>query len=206
MSMRKFLRGEEPPVLAKHGKEWGREWEPRCKGGGFYWHEHGNRKVNHILLDGLKKQTQNHCSFCDAYPVAPPGQDNIEHFRPKSQYPLEAFAWDNLYYCCNFCQGQKREKFDEKLLRPDAPGYRFDDYFRWDYTSGDLHPNPGAPLENRERARITIEMYGLNTAHPQSRCDERDKVAAMSNSAIQQDKHPYRNFLFQTESPNPPNV
>jgi uncharacterized protein (TIGR02646 family) len=196
--MRQFKRGEKPPVLTGHGDAWGKEWEKRQKAGGkFYWRQVGGQPVNQLLVPKLAEQTQGHCSFCDAYPVSPPSLATVEHFRPKSQFPLLAFVWDNLYYCCDFCQNQKLEMFDEKLLRPDASDYRFDDYFRWNFLSGELELNLDASHENQDRARITIRLYGLNIGHPTVRRLERDKIAA--TSVDNHDDYPYRNFLFQGE-------
>ncbi len=98
MSMRQFNRGDTPPVLTEHGEAWGREWEQRQKAGGtFHWHKVVGQSVNQSLVPILAEQTQGHCSFCDAYPVSPPSLATIEHFCPKSKFPLLAFVWDNLY-------------------------------------------------------------------------------------------------------------
>jgi len=204
MSMRPFKRGTTPRILKERGEEWAKAWERRQKAGGeFFWPSVDGQKVNRAILPALEEQTQSHCSFCDAYPVSPPSLETIEHFRPKGRFPLEAFTWENLYYCCDFCQNHKRDKVDEErlLLRPDDPAYRFDDYFSWNFLSGELLPNPNATPENRGRAQVTIDTYGLNSGHPGQRCEERDKVARMSG--VQQDEHPYRNFLFISEqNPN----
>ena len=201
MSMRPFKRSETPPILAECGGEWSKKWVIRQKDKkDFDWPTVDGNRINHILLQSLMPQTQEHCSFCDVFPVSPPSKDTIEHFRPKSKFSSEAFAWDNLYFCCDFCQGQKREKYDEKTLRPDESGYCFDDYFRWHYPSGKLEPNPDASCENQERAQITIDIYGLNNGHPRRRLKESEKLAHLASSAdINRDELPYRNFLFQDE-------
>jgi hypothetical protein len=69
----------------------------RCGGGGTKLTIDA-AKVNQKLLPLLKNQTQDHCSFCDAFPVDPPSIPTIEHFRPKTAFPKEAFKWENLYY------------------------------------------------------------------------------------------------------------
>ena len=143
--MRKFERAAEPEFLAAKWQAWGLEWEQRRAekpGAAFYWHQVEGVPVNQKLLPLLKAQTQEHCSFCDNYPVSPPSIDTIEHFRPKARYPREAYHWPNLYYCCMHCQ-QKSDSFDEGALRPDAEDYCFDSYFRWDFTLGIIEPNRG---------------------------------------------------------------
>lgn len=86
--MRKFRREAAPEFLAGRWEAWGREWEERQrKGGSFHWHQVDGEMVNQRLLPGLRAQTQDHCSFCGAFPVSPPSDPTIEHFRPKSRFP-----------------------------------------------------------------------------------------------------------------------
>jgi uncharacterized protein (TIGR02646 family) len=169
--MRKFQRAQQPDFLVDRWESWGAAWERRRsnnQGARFYWPQFQGKAVNELLLPPLKEQTQDHCSFCDSFPVSPPSIDTIEHFRPKSRFPKEACRWDNLYFCCMHCQ-QKFEEFDVDLLRPDADDYYFDKYFRWDFTRGTLEVNEHAPIENQRRAQITIKLYRLNERHPRWR-------------------------------------
>ena len=169
--MRGFRRLPSPVFLLKNYQVWGEEWDrrhsenPRAQ---FNWRQIDGKKVNHLLLIPLKEQTSAHCSFCDCYPVSPPGTDTIEHFKPKSAFPLEAYRWENLYFCCNHCQ-KKGDAYDELLLRPDAEDFRFEDYFQWEYSTGELKPNPESSPENQKRAEVTIELYLLNERHPELR-------------------------------------
>lgn len=169
--MRKFVRLGEPDFLADKWEKWGIEWEKRRNenpAASFHWHQIDGERVNQKLLSRLKAQTQDHCSFCDAFPVSPPSIDTIEHFRPKTKFPKDAYRWNNLYYCCVHCQ-QKGEEFDEALLNPDAEDYEFDRYFLWDFTTGEMMVNQLASLEDQNRAKVTIELYRLNEGHPRNR-------------------------------------
>ena len=169
--MRGFERLPAPDFLLEKFHYWGVQWEKRHSenpSAQFNWRQIDGEKVRDLLLVPLKKQTSAHCSFCDCYPVSPPGDDTIEHFKPKSAYPLEAYCWENLYFCCNHCQ-KKGADYDVRLLRPDAEGFRFEDYFRWEYSTGELKPNPESSSENQRRAEITIELYLLNVRHPELR-------------------------------------
>ena len=166
--MRKFQRVNQPDFLVERWEAWGMRWERRLlnnPGARFNWPKFQRKPVNQLLLPHLKEQTQDHCSFCDIFPVSPPSDDTIEHFRPKSLFPKEVCRWDNLYYCCRHCQ-KKLEEFDEDLLRPDDHDYDFDKYFRWDFILGTLEVNGNAPLENQKRAEVTIRLYRLNVGHP----------------------------------------
>jgi uncharacterized protein (TIGR02646 family) len=169
--MRKFQRVAEPSFLSARWEAWGLEWEQRRVDNprtNFHWHQVDGEPVNQKMLPFLKGQTQDHCSFCDNFPVSPPSIDTIEHFRPKADYPREAYQWENLYFCCMHCQ-QKSIEFDEGLLRPDSVDYEFDRYFRWDYTLGTLEINEQASPEDKQRAEVTRRLYLLNVGHPSLR-------------------------------------
>ncbi len=193
--MRKFQRGEEPDFLAANWEAWGLSWEQRKASNPnaqFHWHKLGGEAVNHKLLPPLKNQTQDHCSFCDGFPVSPPGLDTIEHFRPKNTFPREAYHWTNLYFCCPHCQ-QKGDEFDECLLQPDSPDYEFDRFFRWDFTLGTIEVNEMASQTDQQRAVTTRNLYRLNEGHPVQR-----KIWAHWRLKLKEeplDTFPYRDYI-----------
>ena len=95
--MRKFKRSQEPEFLASNWEKWGQDWEARRAGNhksAFHWHQINEVPVNQLLLPILKNQTQDHCSFCDNYPVSPPSIDTIEHFRPENPFPTGGLSLD----------------------------------------------------------------------------------------------------------------
>lgn len=193
--MRKFQRGLEPEFLAARREAWGLEWEQRHaadSGTRFNWHQVDGEPVNRKLIPLLKAQTQDHCSFCDNFPVSPPSIDTIEHFRPKARFPREAYRWANLYFCCMYCQ-QKSDDFDEAALQPDAVDYEFDRYFRWDYTLGTIEVNERASAGDQHRARVTIKLYRLNVSHPIWRKLWLTRRARLKDDPL--DSLPYRDFI-----------
>jgi len=193
--MRKFQRVNQPAFLVDRWEAWGVDWERRKSKNAkarFNWHTFEGKPVNELLLPPLREQTQEHCSFCDSFPVSPPSDDTIEHFRPKGSFPREAYHWENLYFCCRHCQ-QKFEEFDEALLRPDADDYDFDQYFRWDFTQGTIEINEHAPVENQKRADVTIRLYRLNEKHPRWR-----RLAMRRRKQGKEDpldEFPYRHYV-----------
>jgi uncharacterized protein (TIGR02646 family) len=199
--MRKFVRVETPAILAEKWEEWGREWEERRRvtaNAEFHWHKVDKVPVNQMILPELKRQFQEHCSFCDNYPISPPSIDTIEHFRPKTKYHREAYQWENLYYCCAFCQ-RKGAGFDDALLRPDAEDYTFERYFRCDYTTGNIEVNEQATAEDQNRARTTLRLYDLNNGHPSLRKRELYQRRKMPDHAL--DDFAYRDFVGSPVSP-----
>lgn len=193
--MRKFNRLPCPEFLENRWVKWGQDWKDRRlknPSAQFHWHQLDGQPVNQLLLPNLKKQTQDHCSFCDQFPVSPPSLETIEHFRPKTEFPLEAYRWENLYFCCDFCQS-KGANFDEKLLRPDSPEYFFERYFYWDYTEGTLEINKQACKEDQDRASVTVLLYKLNVEHPKLRRLELRKRSRASDMPL--DEFAYRDFI-----------
>ena len=193
--MRRFQRASEPEFLASVWEAWGLEWEQRHAANAstaFNWHQIEGERVNQKLLPLLKAQTQDHCSFCDNFPVSPPSIDTIEHFRPKAHYPREAYRWSNLYFCCMHCQ-QKSDDFDEATLQPDAADYQFDRYFRWDYTLGRIEVNEQASPEDQQRALVTIRLYRLNEGHPSLRKRELRRRAQGAEYPL--DDFAYRDYV-----------
>lgn len=192
--MRKLSRKPAPVVLERFGREWQRKWtEANARGKDFRWPIVDSESLNRKLLPVLKEQTQDHCSFCDSFPVSPPSVDTIEHFKPKAKFPEAAFAWENLFYCCACCQQRKGPRFDELALKPDEPDYDFDKFFRWDWTTGKLLPNQNGSSIHQERALVTIELFGLNDGHPTLRKRELHRRDRDQTTSI--DDFAYRDYI-----------
>jgi len=154
--MMKFTRGPRPHYLDNY-KAWGKEYAEQRENGNreFKW----RTRVKNQLKTDLAKLTASHCSFCDSYPL---GQETIEHFRPRSQFPKWAYAWHNLFLCCETCQRAKDDRFNRQLLKPDRLNYDFKRYFIANFKTGEIQVNPEASVDDRERARMTITMYNLD--------------------------------------------
>jgi uncharacterized protein (TIGR02646 family) len=163
--MRKLNRTNAPDWLLKNAEKWGKQYaEKRSnakKGNDFQWVTYNKKKVNLLLLPVLNAMTQNHCAFCDSAPLVSIGAQ-IEHFEPVSQFPTKAYLWENLFYGCQNCNLHKGDAFDDLLLKPDELYYDFSNYFIFDFSTGELSPNPYQPAFEQERALKTIELYGLN--------------------------------------------
>jgi uncharacterized protein (TIGR02646 family) len=167
--MRKQPRGPEPDFLATNWERLGLAWEAlreakraEKKQASWDWGRIDGQPIYPGLMKLLRAQAGSHCSFCDAFPVSPPSNETIEHVRPKSQFPRDAWKWGNLFYCCDFCQTRKGSKWKPTLLAPDIEGYAFSNYFYPDYTSGRIEIRPGLSPEESESAKDTLEIYGLN--------------------------------------------
>lgn len=198
--MRKQTRPNAPEILQKRSELWSREWaelRQQNPSANFQWRTVEGKSVRELLLPILRQMTQEHCAFCDYFRFDTVSSETVEHFKPKSrpEFYAHAYAWENLYYCCDRCQSAKGEKWDDCLLRPDDPEYLFDLYFQRDYTTGEILPNAVASTEIRKRAKATIELYGLNRSEL---CrDRRTKLREWqrSNSRHELDSWSFRDFL-----------
>lgn len=159
--MRKLERNAQPDCLDAGAPGWTEDYlteTRRNPGHRFHWRSDiCYRKIR----QRLSEMTEARCAFCDG-PIGLESRETVEHFRPKSQFPQFAYAWDNLFPCCDQCQSSKREGFDPALLKPDSPEYAFANYFVANYKSGALDPSPHADDVARNRTEVTIRMYGLN--------------------------------------------
>ena len=170
--MRPITRALNPPAeLAANfdtlTAEWLRRVAAAVPGSPAVWtwgpHADGKTVRDHILPK-LMKQTEHHCSYCDLFPVTAGSPDTVDHFRPKGRkrWPELAYEWTNLFYACSGCQSEKLEHFDERVLKPDADDFRWQDYFRFNAVTGFLVPRLGIGTAERLRARATIKLFGLN--------------------------------------------
>lgn len=56
----------------------------------------------------LQKEFGRTCVYCRAVDsVAPQTVFGVDHYRPKSKFPLEVANYRNLYYCCSACNTNK---------------------------------------------------------------------------------------------------
>lgn len=198
--MRKFSRAAEPAICTSHSAKWNAQWAAlRMKNSkaAFSWYEVDGKSARDHLLPALREQSQEHCSFCDAFPVDGVSNETIEHFRPKGKFHDQAYTWTNLYYCCDACQNAKRESWDDHLLHADAPDYAFSQYFEFDFTTGEIRPNSLASEADQQRAAVTVKLYALDSpARRRNRLNEAHRYSKCEPSAIAQEIWAYRDFLF----------
>jgi uncharacterized protein (TIGR02646 family) len=192
--MMPFIRSAAPNSLKYNYNRFGKHWEVRKKAKAnaqFNW-----RGIYDVALGQLLSDSHNHCAFCDLRPLRQMGA-TIEHFKPKSLHPLLAYFWYNLFPCCSNCQ-KKGEAFHKKLLKPDVDGFEFNDYFIYNYSTGELEPNPSVNLQNQERAMITRELYRLNDfERPEERKQVLESYLLQQSVGLMLDKNDFSfRFMF----------
>jgi len=159
--LRRLVRPSQPECLENNSVKWteafvaSRQQNPKHR---FSWPK---PDCYQAIRKQLSEMTQTHCAFCDGQ-IGTESRETVEHFRPKSQFPGFAYQWDNLFPCCDMCQSQKREQFDDGLLKPDAADFAFMRYFVVNFKTGEIEPSPHADEQLQYQAKITIRIYGLN--------------------------------------------
>jgi len=162
-------RGEAPDLLRRFGEEIGREYAARRRENSAYqfrWPQREGQFLYAVAHPALAEMTDGRCSYCDGHPITATGEEQIDHFRPKTRdefYELVC-AWENLFLVCSACNRAKRDQWDEALLRPDEEGYGFFKFFSYRTDTGKLEPNPGASTHDQHRAQRTIDILDLNRA------------------------------------------
>lgn len=195
--MERINRPATPQFLADNYKRWSRQWtnlrlaNPNAN---FQWYHHNHQAVNHLLLPHLQLMTNFHCTFCDQKNLEDGVvEPTVEHFKPKSDYPLLSYYWGNLFLCCNSCQ-KKYERFTDDLLKPDRATYNFDNYFSIDWETGKIEPLYATPDPRYYAAYNTIDLYGLNKGgKPRARLIELKQFNDSMNPIIEE--FSYRFFI-----------
>lgn len=172
------------PIYIKNAEEylriesdwqtWGKAWE----GGTHKWKWKplgiNINEINKLLLPLIIEIFGDQCAFCNNRPIYNNPSANyytLEHFKPKKRnrtpnYSQHAYQWENLFPCCQKCNGYKDDQFDPQLLRPDDVSYDFDVHFEVD-GKGNLVPKT-------KSAEVTIAIYKLNRTSLTK--DRRNKV------------------------------
>lgn len=198
--MQKFDRPDAPEWLLANYEKWGKLYaakrENPNKKNDFIWAQYNKVPVNQLLYPIFIIATKEHCCYCDGYPMGSRIPNKIEYFRPSSKFPLLAYLWENLFLSCGNCNKRKLDFFDERLLRPDLPGYQFKYYFRHLYNTGVIIPNLRRSQVDQERAQLTIDTFELNDfGRPEDRLTELKKYRNSENP--NKDEFPYRFMLIK---------
>ena len=68
----------------------------------------------------ITKMSNGKCAYCEGG-INAVRSGHVEHFRPKSLFPAQAYRWENYFLACGGCNGPKSDKWPTKggYLRPD---------------------------------------------------------------------------------------
>ncbi len=86
----------------------------------------------------IAKISHDQCAYCECSLNSKRVQQ-VEHFKPKSLFPLSAYDWDNYLLACGGCNGPKSDKWPQNgdYLRPDDPAFDPSQHLTFD-ANGDV--------------------------------------------------------------------
>lgn len=137
------------------------------------WHDLGPSCKNQVrealvCLQGNPASLDDHmrCAYCEGV-IFDGG--HTEHFRRKhkAHYPELTFEWSNLFRSCDarmHCGHHKDRKgatnYDPgKLIKPDEVD---PEHFLYFHSSGEVRPKEGLFDDDKDVAKETIQVFGLN--------------------------------------------
>ena len=161
--MIKLDRGGEPQYLADNKTRWLEELTRAIKScGGFSKIPSAEKEKliryykDNAIKSPLVQSSHEKCAYCESIP-GETGYPEIDHFKPKSLYPLTVFDWDNLLPVCKKCNVQKidHDTVQEPILDP----YKDDPEMVFEYDGFWIKAKPGTMYA---AAQKTIDVCKLN--------------------------------------------
>ncbi len=149
-------------ILFNNWETWGQEYNAFIdsegkSGQNFSW----RNGIYYNLRNELSTLTNGHCSFCDVYPFDS-SKKTIEHFKPKSDYPLIAYQWENLFYCCDKCQSNANKIAYQSNIKPDHTAYEFNRFFYFDEFTFKIEVIENLASSILIKGQMFLERYGIN--------------------------------------------
>ena len=102
------------PLKVKYLQEY-QNWESSGKQGEKPNPKYNQRDVKLTLMSDFNSK----CGYCEK--KFNRRNFDIEHYKPKSDFPKEALNWDNLLLACKPCNMEKSNRFFEKDENPQVP-------------------------------------------------------------------------------------
>ena len=78
-----------------------------------------DHKLKKQIVYNLKEMYGGKCAYCESN-IGDNSYAHIDHFKPKSKFPLLIFEYNNMNYCCQICNTNKLEKYDSQMIDPSS--------------------------------------------------------------------------------------
>ncbi len=115
-------------------------------------------------LNVLDERFHTLCGYCERH-----DKGEVDHFRPISKFPEEAYIWGNWVFACPTCNRAKSNHWpDAGFVNPCTAEDVLplpEDYFCFDLDIGLILPASNLSEGNHERAEETIRRLRLNDLH-----------------------------------------
>jgi uncharacterized protein (TIGR02646 family) len=167
--MIKLERGTEPQYLADNKAQWLGDLQAAIGHyGGFSKIPKAERTrlIRHYKDEQVKtpllKSSHEKCAFCESIP-GETGYPEVDHFKPKSLYPMNVFDWDNLVPVCRKCNYNKLDH--DTVSEPIIDPYTTDPETVFEYDDVRIKAKPGTSYDAAHR---TIAICKLNDVRLQN--------------------------------------
>ncbi len=134
--------------------------EARKRKAGSLWDSKTGSKVGKRTFEDVRDvlramcNAPERCMYCEDNEAT-----DIEHIRPKSEYPKAAFVWENFLLACPTCNSRfKGSQYHRDFMDPSSPGY--DLWKRWVFDPRTGHYFPGS--DSDEGASETLRILGFD--------------------------------------------
>ena len=100
--MRSVNRGEEPAILKQNSEKWTEDLLKARKKRDSKAIEKAEKKYgNDEIRKALEDMYDGFCCYCESpVDIGITSYGYIEHRKPKSKFPKDAFNWNNLHFAC----------------------------------------------------------------------------------------------------------
>jgi hypothetical protein len=112
--MVKISKSPIPEILEKNAKQWTEELLALIAAGSSVPDSVRGRYRHTEIKTALKQDSSEKCIYCESK-VSAVYFGDVEHMKPKDQYPESTFDWANLGYVCALCNNKKSNIFDESV-------------------------------------------------------------------------------------------
>lgn len=149
--MHKVQRNKGPLKLIKKDEEWKNSLKinTNLKPN---WEELSRTVAKKETISMLEEMYKGCCCYCESK-IKSTSYPEIEHFKPKSQYPELCFDYSNLHYSCKRCNLAKGSYYDDNIISPsDENPEEYIEYI------GEL----AVSIDNNKRGTTMIDVLKLN--------------------------------------------
>ena len=178
---------EPPDTLLEHQFEWTEEYR-RYKAGDPNVPKAAARRYAHPeIKQRLREETRGKCAYCESR-FAHVHAGDIEHIRPKNEFPELVVEWTNLTLACRECNRRKCDYYSENrpLLNPylDEPAHHLEAH--GPLLQAKVTSLPGAETEARLELN-RAELLLIRRAEKLNDLNRLRRLAAATPDAATQD-------------------
>lgn len=183
-------KGDEPAVLRENCETWTEELVEYLEADQNP-PEHVRRRYAHPdVKEAVRRECRGKCIYCESK-ISHVAPGDIEHIKPKGNYPKETFEWENLAFVCNECNRRKSDRYDED--KPPLNPYKEDPRTRLKGAGAYVFP-----MLADSRAELTVGLVELNRVALLERRGERiERIRSLAERHAQEENDLHKEILLE---------